>query len=532
MARDLGDFQTPDELVAAVLRSLGPIGERWPRVLEPTCGSGGFIRGLLESSSPPREILGFELQSEHLDRARRLAADSTRVYVRQANIFQLDLRRDAHWSETGSLLVIGNPPWVTNAELGALGSGNLPRKSNLKGLPGLDAITGSANFDIAEFIWLKLMLELADQQPAIALLCKTSVARNVLQFASDNQLPLTAAWIRRIDAKRHFNAAVDACLFYVEMRDGESRYEAAVYSDLQSSEPETIIGVSGGRLVSDLNAYRQMAFVEGDCPLTWRQGVKHDAAQVMELKKADQGWSNQLGEHVEVEEEFVYPLIKGRELFLSEQPQSDRYVIVPQRRIGEDTRGLELVAPRLWNYLNRHVEIFRRRKSAIYRGQPPFAIFGVGDYSFAPFKVGVSGLHKEPRFRLASPADKHPYSSPSRPTMLDDTCYFLPCFSFEQAALLLALLNHQVTQSFIRSTMFLDAKRPITKKLLQRIDLIKLLQHIDREELLAAADHELARWSGKAALGPPGWPNDLSNLLSGRAGVKQNAGQMNLFAKV
>lgn len=116
--------------------------------------------------------------------------------------------------------------------------------------------------------------------------------------------------------------------------------------------------------------------------------------------------------------------------------------------------------------------------------------------------------------------------------MLDDTCYFLPCFSFEQAALLLALLNHRVTQSFIRSTMFLDAKRPITKKLLQRIDLIKLLQHIDREELLAAAGHELARWSGKAALGPPGWPNDLSNLLSGRAGVKQNAGQMNLFAKV
>lgn len=528
MARDLGDFQTPDELVAAVLRSLGPIGERWPRVLEPTCGSGGFIRGLLDSSSPPREIQGFELQSEHLDRARRLAADSTKVCLRQANIFQLDLRRDVQWSEAGPLLVVGNPPWVTNAELGALGSGNLPHKSNLKGLPGLDAITGSANFDIAEFIWLKLMLELADQQPTIAMLCKTSVARNVLQFASDNQLPLTAAWIRRIDAKRHFNAAVDACLFYVEMGEGESRYEAPVYVDLQSSEPETIIGVSGGRLVADLKAYRHMAFVEGNCSLTWRQGLKHDAAQVMELKRTDQGWSNQLGERVEVEEEFVYPLIKGRELFLSERPQPDRYVIVPQRRIGENTRGLELVAPRLWNYLNRHAEIFRQRKSAIYRGQPPFAIFGIGDYSFAPFKVGVSGLHKEPRFRLASFADENPCSSSSQPSMLDDTCYFLPCFSLEQAALLLALLNHRVTQSFIRSTMFLDAKRPITKKLLQRIDLIKLLQRIDREELLAAADRELARWHGKGM----SWPADLSSVLSERASVKQSADQMNLFAKV
>ncbi|MGH9850911.1 MAG: SAM-dependent methyltransferase, partial [Blastocatellia bacterium] len=312
---------------------------------------------------------------------------------------------------------------------------------------------------------------------------------------------------------------------------GESRYEAAVYSDLQSSEPETIIGVSKGRLVADLNAYRQIAFVEGTCPLTWRQGVKHDAAQVMELKKADQGWSNQLGERVEVEGEFVYPLIKGRELFLSERPQPDRYVVVPQRRIGDDTRGLELVAPRLWSYLNRHAEIFMRRKSAIYRNQPPFAIFGIGDYSFAPFKVGVSGLHKEPRFRLAPPTDEAPLQ-PAMPAMFDDTCYFLPCFSLEPAALLVALLNHRVTQSFIRATMFLDAKRPITKKLLQRIDLIKLLQHIGREELLAAADRELARWPNKAALSPPGWPNDLSSLLSERAGVKQSASQMNLFAKV
>ena len=32
MRRPLGDFQTPRELVAAVLRTLGPIGARWTRV--------------------------------------------------------------------------------------------------------------------------------------------------------------------------------------------------------------------------------------------------------------------------------------------------------------------------------------------------------------------------------------------------------------------------------------------------------------------------------------------------------------------
>ena len=55
MRRDLGDFQTPPELVAEVLEAVGPIGGRWPRVLEPTCGRGHFIAGLLARSNPPRK---------------------------------------------------------------------------------------------------------------------------------------------------------------------------------------------------------------------------------------------------------------------------------------------------------------------------------------------------------------------------------------------------------------------------------------------------------------------------------------------
>ena len=34
---------------------------------------------------------------------------------------------------------------------------------------------------------------------------------------------------------------------------------------------------------------------------------------------------------------------------------------------------------------------FARRKSSIYRGQPPFAIFGIGPYSFAPVQGGRLG---------------------------------------------------------------------------------------------------------------------------------------------
>src|SRR5947209_1270857 len=71
--RDLGDFQTPRELVAAVLRCLGPVASRWTRVLEPTCGQGSFLKGLLEDPAPPRELIGIELQQSHVDASRAVA---------------------------------------------------------------------------------------------------------------------------------------------------------------------------------------------------------------------------------------------------------------------------------------------------------------------------------------------------------------------------------------------------------------------------------------------------------------------------
>jgi len=38
-----------------------------------------------------------------------------------------------------------NPPWVTNSQLSALNSNNLPAKSNFKQAKGIDAITGKQN---------------------------------------------------------------------------------------------------------------------------------------------------------------------------------------------------------------------------------------------------------------------------------------------------------------------------------------------------------------------------------------------------
>ena len=96
-------------------------------------------------------------------------------------------------------------------------------------------------------------------------------------------------------------------------------------------------------------------------------------------------------------------------------------------------------------------------------------MFGIGDYSFAPYKIAISGLHKIPRFRVLEPVDR-------RPIMLDDTCYFIPCYSLQEATLIAHVLNDQTCLDYINSIVFLDAKRPITKKLLQRIHIPSLIE--------------------------------------------------------
>jgi hypothetical protein len=505
--RHLGDFQTPPELAKRILACLGAGGEVWPRMLEPNCGRGNFIRESLTLAVPPREIVGIEIQQSHLESAYELVATvpATRLRFERANVFQMHFGRDITWTEQGSLLVVGNPPWVTSAELGSLGGENLPRKNNIRKLRGIDALTGESNFDIAESIWLKLINELAEQRPTIALLCKSSVARNVVRFAHKFGLSINNASLRLIDAKAWFGVSVDACLLRLDVGGETTSYDIAVFGGLEAEKPIRISGIANGELVPDLRLYELSASADGKCPLIWRQGIKHDAAGVMEIRTTPSGLRNVSGEAVDVEEQYVYPLLKGTDLFTTDCTSPQLRVIVTQRQLGEETSKLQVAAPNLWKYLTSNQEVFRRRKSTIYKNQPPFAMFGIGAYSFSDYKVAVSGFHKAIRFRSIGPFE-------GKPVLLDDTCYLLACSSMRQAALLAALLNTPECTSFLDSIVFWDAKRPVKKSVLQRVNLGAILDMMGRDDLLARADRELETMvHGSSESGS--WPGSLEEVL-------------------
>jgi hypothetical protein len=467
---EFGDFQTPLSLARDVCALLATLGIAPEAVIEPTCGAGAFLLAAAETF-PHARIKGFEINAEHLATARASldSARHSRVELSQQDFFLHDW--DAESRLPGHVLVLGNPPWVTSAAVAAVTGTNLPAKQNIYGLRGLAAKTGKANFDIAEWMLVRLFQALRGRVATVAVLCKSATAQKVLRHAWRSDLRVTAASLYSIDAGMHFDAAVEACLLVAQL--GESGpAEAKVFLDLKATTPTHRFGVAGKGLVSNLDIYERLRHFEGLCPYQWRSGVKHDCAPVLELQPcADGHFANQLDEEVSVESAVLYPLLKGTEL-ARRGARATRRVLLPQVRLGEDTANLAKSAPRAWDYLNRHLPRFAARKSSIYAKGSAFAIFGIGDYTFAEWKVAVSALHRPARFIVVGPWE-------NRPVVFDDTCYYLP-FSHEAEARVVAeILNSRPCQSFLEALIFPGSKRAVTVELLQRLNLSTLAHAAD-----------------------------------------------------
>lgn len=472
---EFGDFQTPLPLAREVCALLQKLNTKAEAIVEPTCGRGSFIRGAAEFF-PHAHLTGFDVNGHHLDAARADLAElvvQRRLCLEQQDFFSFDW--DSHLGrENRRILVLGNLPWVTNSTVSSLNGANLPRKENFQGLRGFAAKTGKANFDISEWMLIRLIQALRGKEATLAILCKTATACKVLRHAWQTDGRVASSALYRISADQHFDASVDACLFVARLGKTGSR-EAAVFASLHSSAPERRVGLSGKDLVADLTTYERLRHLEGLCPYQWRSGLKHDCASVMELEPLAHGhFRNKLGETVALEPNFVYPLLKSTDLSKGNVVPR-RAVLVTQRHPGDDTSGIA-AAPLTWGYLKRHHELFAARKSSIYSSKADFAIFGIGEYAFAPWKVAISALHHAPRF-VAVPSHE------GRAVMFDDTCNYLP-FSVEPAAQAVAdILNSEPCLEFLQSLIFPGTKRPLTIELLQRLNLSAIAEAAD----LAAA---------------------------------------------
>jgi len=472
-----GDWQTPENLALEITRLV----HQWIEpdlVIEPNCGLGAFLKAAKNEFSDSCRFWGGDINSEYV----KVVQEELKIPAFHEDFFTGEWKVQIG-QNTGKILVLGNPPWVTNSEITRREGTNLPPKMNRENVPGIEAITGKSNFDISQWMIQEELQALQGKTAVLAMLCKTSAARKVLEFAWKKNLRFTKAQIRKIDAAEHFGVSVDAALFVVCFQPQTDRKETPceVYDSLsRDAKPVEKLGIRHKVLVRNteiVDRFSHLLFPE-TTPLTWRSGVKHDCAKIMELTRTETGlFQNGLGEMYELEPDLVFPLLKSSDVANGRTRQISRFILMPQTRVGQDTRYIEKEFPLTWKYLTEHSDWFSRRKSSIYSGKAPFSIFGVGDYSFSPWKIAISGLYKRLNFQVIGPFE-------GKPVLLDDTCYFLECSApengQEQAELLKEIFQSEICGELLESLIFWDAKRPVTREILNRISILNLADCLNR----------------------------------------------------
>jgi len=467
---EYGDFQTNKKLAESVCIYLKS-KDLAPKILiEPTCGKGNFIISAIQTFDSLKHIFGIEVQEKYIWQLKfelleyflnNPTGNKPKINLYKHNIFDFDFREIKKQIGERELLILGNPPWVTNATLSTLNSTNLPQKNNFKNTKGIDAITGKGNFDIGEAISLKILDLFSGNNGNFAFLIKNSVVKNLIYEQKRNNYSISNIEKHIINAQKEFGAAVDASLFTCKFNSAPE-FTAKEF-DFYTSKPRVILGWVNNKFASDTEKYKKHQHLDGICPFVWRQGIKHDCAKIMELERINGGFRNSLGEEFELEEDLVYGILKSSDLKQNVIDVSRKYTIVTQKKTGQDTQKILDNLPKTKAYLERHKKYFLNRKSSIYKGKPMYSIFGVGDYSFKPYKVAISGLYKQTKFTLVKPN--------GTVLLLDDTCYFIGFDTLDEAINIQRLLNKPEIQEFIESFMFTDAKRVITKDLLMRIGL-------------------------------------------------------------
>jgi len=281
-----------------------------------------------------------------------------------------------------------------------------------------------------------------------------------------------------VDASTYFGASVSGCLLVVCSSASVRNFDCSVYDSIEDHRGKAaVFGLREGRLVASIPNFERWKHLEGNERYRWRSGIKHDCAKVMEFRRENESYRNGLGDLVDLEDRYLFPLLKSSDIASSYNPCPSRWMLVTQQIIGENTDQIRHLAPKTWNYLRQYANLLTDRASSVYRNRPKFSIFGVGDYSFAPWKVAISGFYKNLAFSVVGP-------HAGKPVVFDDTCYFLACRTEQEAVFIANLLNSEIAGAFFSAYIFWDHKRPVTLDILRRLDLLRLSQELNVEEAM------------------------------------------------
>ncbi|MFB6073923.1 MAG: N-6 DNA methylase [Haloarculaceae archaeon] len=497
----LGDYHTPRGLADLAVDALAIEDAAAERFLDPGCGSGVFLAACLDrvlaaADGPPGERIErataavrgvdrnpFAVRGAALSYVLALApalaaADepTVAVPVRRADALALD----GTGPEMTVEHLVGNPPWLTwgalpESERAAWRERHVDRL-DLFPHEGAAARLGHGNDDLSvSFVQVCLDRYLSRGGDAAVVLKRDALqgpAGRLLRRGRAGDRPVSVERVHDLAAVSPFrDVAADAAVYALAADEAQSfpvattRWRGAgsfasgeALRATHERERGGLVPVEPSDPASSWIREDAERAALGACAHEIRHGLKDDASDVFGLDR---------GALDRVDRDLVYPYLKSRHVVKFGLFGHDLR-LVPAERAGEDNEAwLRESRPDTYEYLDSHRERLCDRASSWLDSGPFYSVFGLGEYTWAPYKVVWCRLGFKPHFAVVSTVADPDLGE--RPVVPGDHCMFIACERERVAHFLCALLNAGPYQRALRELG--SGKASLSKAVVSRLAL-------------------------------------------------------------
>lgn len=386
--------------------------------------------------------------------------------------------------------LVGNPPWITWSALPERTRAAWRRthvdRLNLQAYHGRESLLGYGNDDVSvPFVWTCLDRYLAPDGDAAVVLKRnliTGPAGRLFRRGRVGDRPVSVETVHDFGSLHPFGDEVNADAAVYGLRA-----DAATTFPVECVSWKRANGTHGGRRPKfDSAAAIRASLCRGQTGLTpvqpddpaspWiagdvesralgdpdhriRHGVKDDAKAVFSLDR------EQLAD---LEPDHVYPYLRSRHVVKYGLFGHDLQ-LVPLPKVDADNEAeLRRETPRTFEHLAEHRETLEGRSSSWFDSGPFYNLFGLGEYTWADYKVVWCRLGFKPHFAVISTVDDPDLGE--KRVVPGDHCMFVATDDAHEAHFLCALLNSAVYQRSIEG-LASEGKSGIPKALVERLHL-------------------------------------------------------------
>ncbi|MFB6143262.1 MAG: N-6 DNA methylase [Halorientalis sp.] len=501
----LGEYYTPRAIADLTVEAVDPDPEA--TVLDPGCGAGAFLVATLDyrRASLPKEpqervrvatdrVVGLDLNPVAVKAAKlaygcALFDALTGVDRVELPVFLTDAVGISHDGDIRfrdgvrhlrADALVGNPPWVPWERVPE-GRKEAWRERHVEDLGlqphgGAAARLGHSNDDIAvPYAWTCIHRYLR-QGGRAGFVLKRDPMRGpsgaVLRRLAVGERSLSLERVHDLAALDPFDVGANAAV-YAFQADAEATFpvDATVWSGTAAYDSGEAFQASATATEAELVPLEPddptTAWVPadadraalGDCAHEIRHGLKDDASAVFGLDRGDLD---------RVDDALVYPTIASRHVRPWGLDGHDLR-LVPQRKAGEDNESwLRERYPDTHAYLADHRATLADRSSAWLDDGPFYTVFGLGEYTWAPYKLVWCRLGFSPAFAVVSTRTDPDLGE--RLVVPRDHYLFVPAWDRETAHFLCALCNSTPYRATLRDRSA-GGKSGLSKAVVSELDL-------------------------------------------------------------